>query len=108
MWTIMKRIEVAGAHRLKLNYDSKCNNLHGHNWVIYVHCKSDTLNENGMIIDFVEIKKIVNELDHDDFNKYIEQPTAENIAKYLCNKIPFCYKVEIQEAEGNVATYEKL
>jgi 6-pyruvoyltetrahydropterin/6-carboxytetrahydropterin synthase len=108
MWTISKRIEIAGAHCLKLDYESKCNNLHGHNWVIWVHCKSDKLNENGMIIDFVEIKKVVSKLDHACLNDFVEQPTAENIAKYLCDNVPFCYKVEVQECEGNIAIYEKL
>ena len=34
-------------------------------------------------------------------------PTAENIAKWLCHRIPHCIRVSVQETEGNVATYEK-
>ncbi|MCI6781676.1 MAG: 6-carboxytetrahydropterin synthase, partial [Dialister sp.] len=34
-------------------------------------------------------------------------PTAENIAKWLCDRIPHCIRVSVQETEGNVATYEK-
>ncbi|MDO4191360.1 MAG: 6-carboxytetrahydropterin synthase, partial [Bacteroidales bacterium] len=51
MYYISKRLEVAGAHCLALNYDSKCSYLHGHNWFITVYCKSEKLNENGMVVD---------------------------------------------------------
>ena len=31
----------------------------------------------------------------------------ENIAKYICDIIPTCYRVEVQESEGNLAIYEQ-
>ena len=34
-------------------------------------------------------------------------PTAENIAKWVCDQLPQCYRVDVQESEGNMATYEK-
>ena len=34
MYKIIKKMEVAGAHKLELPYESKCSNLHGHNWNI--------------------------------------------------------------------------
>ena len=37
-----------------------------------------------------------------DFN-----PTAENLARYICQHIDKCYKVTFQETEGNVACYIK-
>ena len=107
MYKIKKTIEIAGAHFLNLDYKSKCQNLHGHNWIITVYCKSKQLNNNRMVIDFTDIKSIVNELDHKNLNDIISQPTAENIAKYLCDKIPYCYKVKIQESKGNTACYIK-
>lgn len=109
MYYVQKRIEVAFAHRLTLNYESKCQNLHGHNAIITVHCKSQELNENGMVVDFTEIKKVVKEqLDHKCVNDIVDfNPTAENLARWLCEQIPNCYKVSFQESEGNIATYEK-
>lgn len=107
MYYIKKTLEIAGAHCLNLSYKSKCNNLHGHNWRISVYCKSETLNPDGMVIDFTAIKEIVNKLDHSNLNDFLKQPTAENIAKYLCDKIPYCYKVTIEESKDNEATYEK-
>ena len=32
---------------------------------------------------------------------------AENIARWVCKQIPQCYKVEVQESEGNIVIYEK-
>ena len=38
MYYVSKRMEIAGAHHLELPYDSKCENLHGHNWIVTVYC----------------------------------------------------------------------
>lgn len=109
MYYVSKKIEVAGAHQLKLNYESKCSNLHGHNWWITVYCKSKELDENGMVIDFKHIKNLVSDkLDHQYLNNLFDfNPTAENIAKWICDNVPKCYKVEVQESDGNIAIYEK-
>ena len=109
MYFVKKRMEIARAHRLNLNYESKCANLHGHNWIVTVWCKSQTLDANGMVIDFTHIKREVQgKLDHKFLNDVVEfNPTAENIAKWVCEQIPNCYRVSVQESEGNVATYER-
>ena len=109
MFIVKKRMEIAGAHRLNLNYESKCANLHGHNWIVTVCCKSQTLDANGMVIDFTHIKREVQDkLDHKFLNDVVPfNPTAENIAKWVCEQIPHCYRVSVQECEGNVATYER-
>ena len=112
MYYVSKRLEVAGAHNLQLDYESKCSNLHGHNWIIVVYCKSETLNENGMVTDFAIIKKKISDyFDHKYINelepfKHGVNPTAENMARYIQSVIPNCYKVSVQESEGNVAVYE--
>lgn len=108
MYYVKKRMEIAGAHQLKLPYESKCANLHGHNWIITVYCRSKELTKYGMVIDFKNIKKMVQDrLDHQYLNDVINfNPTAENMAKWICDNVPYCYKVEVQESEGNTATYE--
>lgn len=108
MYTITKRLEISAAHQLTLNYESKCRNLHGHNWIIYVTCQSETLDANGMVVDFKHIKNIVSDiLDHQCLNDVLQcNPTAENIARWICEKVPHCIKVSVQESEGNVAVYE--
>ncbi|MDR2586375.1 MAG: 6-carboxytetrahydropterin synthase QueD [Prevotellaceae bacterium] len=109
MYTIEKRLEISASHSLTLDYESKCQDLHGHNWVIMVYCRSRTLNDNGMVIDFTEIKRHIHDrIDHKNLNEVLPfNPTAENIAKWICDEIPLCYKVEVQESEGNIAIYEK-
>lgn len=109
MYYISKRMEIAGAHNLKLSYESKCQNLHGHNWIITVFCKAKELNSDGMVIDFKHIKNLISDkLDHQYLNEVVDfNPTAENIARWICEQIPNCYKVSVQESEGNIAIYER-
>ena len=109
MYYVSKRMEIAGCHQLNLSYKSKCANLHGHNWIVTVLCKSEELDENGMVIDFKHIKdKIHKYLDHGNLNELLPfNPTAENIARWICEQIPNCYRVDVQESEGNTAIYIK-
>lgn len=109
MFYVSKRMEIAGCHHLNLSYDSKCQNLHGHNWVVVVYCKAKKLNADGMVCDFKAIKdKIHGYLDHGNFNELLPfNPTAENIAKWICDQIPECYKVSVRESEANIAVYSK-
>ena len=109
MYKIKKRLVVSAAHYLKLDYDSKCTSLHGHNWIIDVYLKSKELNNNGMIMDFSVIKeKIEKKLDHKILNDVIDvNPTAENIAYWICQQLaPFCYKVVVEESPNNIASSE--
>lgn len=109
MYTVIKRMEISAAHSLSLSYPSKCEQLHGHNWIITVYCRSRELNADGMVIDFSHIKQVVMDLlDHKNINDIVPlNPTAENMAKWICDQIPECFKVEVQESEGNTAIYEK-
>lgn len=107
MFYVSKKIEVAACHRLSLSYESKCSNLHGHNWNITVYCKAEKLNKDGMVVDFKHIKqKIHGRLDHGNLNGILPfNPTAENIAKWITEQIPECYKAKVQESDGNIAIY---
>lgn len=109
MYYIEKHLEIAGSHKLNLDYESKCKILHGHNWNIVIFCKSKHLNKNGMVEDFTLIKKkISDKLDHQNLNEIFNfNPTAENIAHWICEQIQSCYKVSVQESNGNIAIYEK-
>lgn len=109
MFYVSKRMEIAGAHKLTLPYKSKCANLHGHNWQCLVKCKAKRLNKAGMVCDFTHIKKAIHDkLDHKYLNDILPfNPTAENIAKWICDQIPNCYEVQVQESDGNIAIYRK-
>lgn len=108
MYYIEKSFEISASHHLTLSYQSKCTQLHGHNWHVTVYCKARELNQDGMVADFGHIKaKIHGVLDHADLNKVLPfNPTAENIARWICDQEPTCYKALVQESDGNIAIYE--
>lgn len=109
MYYVQKKIEISASHSLSLSYESKCQNLHGHNWIIYIFCKSKNLNKDGMVLDFTQIKRLVSEkMDHHNLNEVFSfNPTAENIAKWIVDTVPKCYKAKVIESQNNEATYEK-
>ena len=120
MYEVRKTFEFAGAHSLALDYNSPCNRLHGHNWIVTVCCSSEELNECGMIVDFKRIKHIWDncvkpDLDHRNLNdlklkenRYIA-PTAENIAEWIYTQFRtrgiLCHRVEVRESRDNLAIY---
>lgn len=108
MYYVTKRLEISASHKLSLDYPSKCTSLHGHNWIITVHCRAEKLNNNGMVVDFTDIKQtVMGQLDHANLNEVVPfNPTAENIARWICENVPNCYRVDVQESEGNTASYE--
>ena len=109
MYYVSKRLEISSAHSLSLSYQSKCEALHGHNWIVKVYCKSETLNEDGMVTDFTLIKKQIGDfLDHRNLNEILPfNPTAQNIARWIVDNVPNAYRAEVWESENNMAAYEK-
>lgn len=109
MYYISKRMEIAGCHSLTLGYPSKCSRMHGHNWIVTVYCRAEELNADGMVVDFTKVKeKIAGYLDHGNLNELLPfNPTAENLARWICDQLDHCYRVEVQESEGNMAAYER-
>lgn len=107
MYYVKKTLEISASHRLTLDYESKCENLHGHNWLITVYCKARTLDQNGMVCDFSVIKRKLNDtLDHKNLNEvFAFNPTAENMARWIVDNIPGCYRADVRETANNLATY---
>ncbi|OAA30033.1 6-pyruvoyl tetrahydropterin synthase [Kosmotoga arenicorallina S304] len=90
MYYVTKEFSFDAAHNL-IRYHGKCEKLHGHTYKLRVTVAGKPDSE-GMVIDFIELKEVVrNEilrhLDHSYINEIIEQPTAENIAKWIFDRL---------------------
>ncbi len=80
----------SAAHRLR-GYRGDCERLHGHNYRVEVVVSSPSLDKQGIVMDFRELKSllkgVLHEFDHqylNDLAPFAEQnPSAENIAKHL-------------------------
>lgn len=121
MYKVKVISDFSAAHMLR-DYKGKCENLHGHNWKVEVSVSSKKLDRLGMVIDFKELKRglnsVLEELDHKNLNDlpYFKKvnPTSENIAKYIYDKmedhrpltIDHCLKVTVWESDTACATYE--
>lgn len=109
MYEIYVKERFDAAHFLP-KCKTKCANLHGHSWMVEVAIKSDSLND-GMVIDFDEVSVILRDLlpDHCLLNDIIDNPTAENLAKYLFGKIKEKFsqviKVTVWESGNAGAAY---
>ncbi len=116
MFYLTKIFHFEAAHALN-GYDGKCRNIHGHSYELRVTVKGMPLDEpgnpkNGMVIDFHDLKSIVNQevvekLDHSfiignnmpkdfveitkqNFDKVVElpyQPTTENMLADFAQRI---------------------
>jgi 6-pyruvoyltetrahydropterin/6-carboxytetrahydropterin synthase len=105
---VAKEFKWEMGHRL-LEHFGLCKNIHGHSYRMIVEFEGE-LNEQGMIIDFYDVEKIINpiieKLDHafmvnkndEDVISFLEKmnskkvvvdfaSTVENISKYLLEEI---------------------
>lgn len=86
MYRLKLKHHFDSCHKLE-DYDGKCANLHGHRWEVEVVIITPTL-QNGMVVDFGDIKKVIDRLDHGYLNDLVDfNPTAENISCYLQKEI---------------------
>lgn len=116
--TIIKSFSAA---HLLADIGGKCEDLHGHNFKVEITVAAKELNQNGLLIDFRFLKKMLGEIlekiDHCHLNELRFfagiNPSAENIAKYICeemdNKIKDAgvnmARVKIWESENAAVTY---
>lgn len=110
----------AAAHNLR-GYRGACEALHGHNWKVEVVVRTGKLNDIGLAIDFKDVKsalaQIIDEIDHKYLNDLkpfsVENPSSENIAKYIFTELAgklaafgvSVYKVTAWESEKACASY---
>ena len=103
----------AAAHRLP-RYEGPCFRMHGHNYKMFVVVEGSTDPHSGMIADFGQIKAVVQEhvltrTDHRTLNDFLENPTAENIARWafetLRPHLPGLVEVRLYEIPDCCVTY---
>ncbi len=58
VYTCTRRIQFCAGHRV-YGHESKCNNLHGHNYVAYVTVSASELDHVGRVVDFSVLKEVV-------------------------------------------------
>jgi len=131
MYTIRKMFKFEGAHILTKSYSKECQKIHGHSYKLEVKVSSNTLNEDGMVIDFGKLKRSIQSVvDHWDHKLLIEKdsrdtspfaslglvevpfnPTAENMCKFLYDYLvqrglgDFKFTVRIHETDTGYAEY---
>ena len=100
MYQLKIRSHFDAAHKLN-NYVGACSKLHGHRWEVIFALSGDILNNCGMLLDFKEVKKIIERSlpDHEYLNEKVDfNPTAENLSKYLYQ----CMSKEISNINKNI------
>lgn len=92
---ITKEFRFEGAHAL-LNYNGKCKHIHGHSYKLYITVIGEpntdpTSPTYGMIIDFTDLKKIVNNYIIEIFDHALilrnDSPLAAQIAESYDNVV---------------------
>jgi 6-pyruvoyltetrahydropterin/6-carboxytetrahydropterin synthase len=94
MYVVSVQAHYDSAHFLR-NYKGKCENLHGHRYVVEVALQSAELNEAGLAYDFVDVKKhlraLADWLDHQNINDLPPfdeiEPSAENQARFFFDQL---------------------
>ena len=110
MYEVSVEQSFAAGHALR-NYKGKCENVHGHNYKVQFRVFGTELDHAGLLMDFGDLKRILREvieiLDHQFIND-IEpfttlNPSAENIAWYICQKLqeglPQSNPIEVAEVK---------
>lgn len=109
---IAKEFVFDCAHFLK-DYNGKCEKLHGHTYRMRVTMEGE-VQPNGLLMDFVDIKRIVNEKvidkwDHNNLNDFLEHSTAENMCIWAWEKLkpelPQLVEIRIWETATSFAIY---
>lgn len=96
---IVKKFMFSAAHYLP-DYVGKCKQLHGHTYFLDVLVEGEINPDTGMVIDFYDLKhivesKVISKLDHKLLNDIVENPTAENIIMWVKNELGMSFKEKV-------------
>ena len=122
MHTIFKDFTFAAAHAIR-GHTRGCENLHGHNYRVRVHLQAERLDELGMVLDFADLKILMQEIlgpfDHRVINDIPpfdrRNTTAELLSQYVFEEVQRrlaeqervrVARVEVWESDTACALYE--
>lgn len=102
IYRIVIRTSFSSSHRVRLS-SGEWEPVHEHNYNVEVCVRGSNLNENGMLMDFFELKKIVDEVISNLSCSYLNEnfifrdaiPTAENIAKFIFQQVSSRISLEV-------------
>lgn len=102
IYRIIVKTSFSSAHRVRLP-NGEWEPLHGHNYNVEVCVKGNKLDENGMLVDFFELKKTVDNVISNLSYSYLNEnivfdgviPTAENIARYIFQEVSNVIGLEV-------------
>jgi 6-pyruvoyltetrahydropterin/6-carboxytetrahydropterin synthase len=107
----------SAAHQLRL-YDGSLETLHGHNWRVEVTVSAPTLDSIGVVMDFHELERLVDDIVQPMHNRHLNDlaifahlnPSTENVAWHVGRslKLPETVRlerVEVWETAENSAVY---
>jgi len=115
---LIKRFTFAAAHYLP-KHKGLCHQTHGHGWILNVCIKGIINKDTGMVIDYSDLKAVVQPIidrfDHSFLNDWFENPTSENVAKYIYEYLYKSFKkmgcsleyVDLWETETSHCIIEK-
>ncbi len=94
MYELMIESKFSAAHQLR-GYQGACERLHGHNWRVTVAVTAERLNEQGLAVDFQELRKalweVLDQLEHTFLNDIFPftqiNPSSENLAKWIYDNV---------------------
>ena len=94
MFEVTVEQQFAAGHSLRF-YKGACENVHGHNFKVHVTIEGEKLDQAGMLVDFLDVRasmqEVIAKLDHrflNDIEPFTHvNPSAENIAEYICQQM---------------------
>jgi 6-pyruvoyltetrahydropterin/6-carboxytetrahydropterin synthase len=137
MLTITKIFHFEAAHRIT-DYRGACRHLHGHSYKLEVSISVDEMGEGDMLMDFKDLKELVNESvirpwdhalllkdnegNHADFDQLVgkiywmkTEPTAERMVLWIANKLAKGLPAPVQltglklyETAGSLAEWNNI
>lgn len=120
MFTLYVKESFSAAHRLE-NYNGKCEELHGHNFVVEALFEGEKPGTGGILVDFKVLKRFLREILDSIDHKYLNDipffrekaSSSEFIAMYIYralkksveNERVFLKEVRVWESDSAYAAY---